>query len=159
MGACEHEKQAHKDTHAQNAHDFPATMAGKFPKMHVWVRGDTGRVTAGNGCSRMVASAKISRYKRCIPKKQQKTKQKSERGNRSGDRTKQENNNKKWLESNQKKSKTQLVHKQNGDQNARSKEFNANVRGVDLSRRSCWLVHGQRAHRPNATLNLPKNQN
>ena len=48
IGVGEHEKQARKDIHGPNAHDFPATMAGKFPKIHAWVMGDTGRGTAGN---------------------------------------------------------------------------------------------------------------
>ena len=41
IGLGEHEKQARKDTHGPNAHDFPTTMAGKFPEMHAWARGGT----------------------------------------------------------------------------------------------------------------------
>ena len=35
----EHMKQADKDAHGSNTHDFPATVAGKFPKINTWVRG------------------------------------------------------------------------------------------------------------------------
>ena len=48
IGVGEHEKQACKDTRRPNTHDLPATMAGKFPKIHAWVRGATDSVTAGN---------------------------------------------------------------------------------------------------------------
>ena len=47
IGVCgcidvwEHENQAHKDKYGSHAHDFPVTMTGKFPEIHVWVRGDT----------------------------------------------------------------------------------------------------------------------
>ena len=41
IGVWGHEKQTHKDIHGSNAHHFPATMAGKFPKIHVWVKGNT----------------------------------------------------------------------------------------------------------------------
>ena len=50
IGVGEHKKQARKDAHASNAHDFPATMPGKFPKIHVLERGDT----EGHGRSNMV---------------------------------------------------------------------------------------------------------
>ena len=49
----EDKKQARKDIHGSNAHDFPASMAGKFPKIHGWARGGTegywrsNRVTGG----------------------------------------------------------------------------------------------------------------
>ena len=61
IGVGEREKQTRKDTHGLNAHDFPATMAGKFPNIHVLVRGDTGRVTTGNRWSRIVVGAKTKR--------------------------------------------------------------------------------------------------
>ena len=108
IGVGEHEKQARKHTHGPNAHDFPGTMAGKFPKMQAWVRGDMVRVTAGNGWSRMVASANTSRYERCGPPKQHKTKRKPEDSNRSGDNTKQQKTTKNCLDSNNKKQKKQL---------------------------------------------------
>ena len=50
IGVWGHEKQAHTDVHTSNKHDFPATMDGKFPKIHVWSRGNT----EGNGRSGMV---------------------------------------------------------------------------------------------------------
>ena len=50
IGVGEHGKQTCKGTYASNTHDFPGTMAGKFPKICVWVVGDVG----GNGRSCMV---------------------------------------------------------------------------------------------------------
>ena len=41
-----HDKQTRKDRHAPTVHDFPAIMAGNFPQIHAWVRGDMKRETA-----------------------------------------------------------------------------------------------------------------
>ena len=40
LGVEGHEKQTRKDTHGLNVHHIPATIDGKFPKIHVWESGD-----------------------------------------------------------------------------------------------------------------------
>ena len=51
-----HKKQTRKDTHGPIVHDFPATMAGNFPKIHAWVMGGTDRTRASQRWSQMVAN-------------------------------------------------------------------------------------------------------
>ena len=88
IGLGKHKKQTRKDTHGSTAHDFPGIVDGKFPKIHVWVRGDTDRVMAGARWLRVDVGYSNAQLNKANPPKQTKTKQKPNQIVRSGAKNK-----------------------------------------------------------------------
>ena len=131
IGLGKHKKQTRKDTHGSTAHDFPAIVDGKFPKIHVWVRGiQKGPQQVSDGCrwSRITLLVCLSR----THKKNNESRSKN-RTTSTDQATKQrrENNNKKWLESN-KQNKNESTWQQTKGGAELKKKCSANRRGGEL---------------------------